>query len=328
MLSNSGHDENNKYNGGVAGDQNGDEWELTGWYSRPWNYMLRYPNRTVANMIATLAKSAALNDNIGYDQNERLTFWEALRKANYDPANITTKCEADCSAGVAAIVKATGYKLGIGELMNVPADMYTGNEKDVLAAAGFKVYSASKYLTSDNYLLPGDILLQPGNHTAINLTTGRLEDNTEGGTYNNVGRGQVWLNQNYGNFLKQTFGEVLVVDGIYGTKSRNAALAVWKDLMNRKYGTSLTPSNPNFGPSCEKVANNALVKYKSTGTFTFICEFLLSAKNYYYGDIDALCGDQLCEAIQKFERDNGLTVDSANPLECACGKEVWKLLFN
>ena len=60
MLSNSGHDENNKYNGGVAGDQNGDEWELTGWYSRPWNYMLRYPNRTVANMIATLAKSAAL----------------------------------------------------------------------------------------------------------------------------------------------------------------------------------------------------------------------------------------------------------------------------
>lgn len=30
MLSNSGHDENNKYNGGVAGDQNGDEWELTG----------------------------------------------------------------------------------------------------------------------------------------------------------------------------------------------------------------------------------------------------------------------------------------------------------
>lgn len=328
MLSNSGHDENNKYTGGAAGDQSGEEWEITGWYSRPWSYMLRYPKRNVADMIATLAKAAALNANIGYDQNERLTFWNALKNANYDPANITVKCEADCSAGVAAIVKATGYKLGIGALMNVPADMYTGNEKEKLAAAGFTVYSASKYLTSDNYLLPGDILLQPNAHTAINLTTGRYEDNTEGGTYNNVGRGQVWMNQNYGTLLRNTFGTTLTVDGIYGSASRAAALCIWKDLMNRKFGTSLTLSNPNFGPSCEAVANNALVKYKSTGTFTFICEFLLSAKGYYFGDIDALCGDQLCEAIQKYERDYGLTVDSSVATECSCGKQVWTSLFN
>lgn len=328
MLSNSGHDENNKYTGGAAGDQTKEEWEIAGWYSRPWTVMLRYPDRKVGQMIATLSKAAALNDNIGYDQNERLTFWEALKKANYDPANITTKCEADCSAGVAAIVKATGYKLGIKSLQNVPYDMYTGNEQDELTSAGFVAYTASKYLNSDNYLLPGDILLKPYSHTAINLTTGKYEDNTEGGTYNNIGRGQLWMNENYGTLIKKTFGALLTVDGIYGSKSRAAALCIWKDLMNRKYGTNLTPSNENFGPSCVSVANNAVVKYKSTGTFTYICEFMMSAKGYYTGDMDALCGDRLCEAIQAFERANGLTVDSTDPLQCACGAQVWNALFN
>lgn len=328
MLSNSGHDENNKYNGGAAGDQTGGEWEIAGWYSRPWKVMLRYPSRRVADMIAKLSKDAALNDNIGYDQDERLTFWEALKKANYDPASITTKCEADCSAGVAAIVKATGYKLGIASLKNVPYDMYTGNERSCLETAGFVAYTDSKYLTSPDYLLPGDILLTPGSHTAINLNTGKYEDNTEGGTYNNVGRGQLWLNENYGTLIKSTFGALLTVDGIYGPKSRAAALCVWKDLMNRKYGTSLTPSNENFGPSCEAVANKALVKYKSTGTFTYICQFMLSAKGYYTGDMDALCGERLCASIQSYEKAMGLTVDSTNALECSCGTQVWKSLFN
>lgn len=328
MLSNSGHDEHDNYSGGAAGDQTTHEWEIAGWYSRPWTVMLRYPSRQVGSMIATLSKAAALNDNIGYDQSQRLTFWEALKKANYDPASISTKCEADCSAGVAAIVKATGYRLGIASLKNVPADMYTGNEREKLEAAGFVAYTDSKYLNSDDYLLPGDILLLPGSHTAINLTTGRKEDNTEGGTYNNVGRGQLWLNENYGTLIKNTFGSLLTVDGIYGSRSRAAALCVWKDLMNRKYGTNLTPSNGNFGPSCETVANNALVKYKSTGTFTYICEFLMSAKGFYTGDMDALCGDRLCEAIQKYEQAYGLTVDSTNPLYCSCGAQVWKSLFN
>lgn len=176
MISNCGHDENNKYSGGKAGDQTGGEWTKRSWYNRPWLCVIRHPDEKVRNLIAKYAKAAAENDKIGYDQNDRLTFWGALKNSKYDPAKITTKCEADCSSGVAAIVKAVGYTLDISDLKNVSEKMYTGNERSGLKKAGFSVYTASKYLTSDKYLLPGDILLYDpdtkSGHTAINLDTG------------------------------------------------------------------------------------------------------------------------------------------------------------
>ena len=44
--------------------------------------------------------------------------------------------------------------------------------RSALKSAGFKVYTSSKYLTSDAYLKPGDILLNDNAHVAINLSTG------------------------------------------------------------------------------------------------------------------------------------------------------------
>ena len=35
MISNCGHDENNRYSGGKAGDQTGTEWRVINWYNRP-----------------------------------------------------------------------------------------------------------------------------------------------------------------------------------------------------------------------------------------------------------------------------------------------------
>ena len=40
-------------------------------------------------------------------------------------------------------------------------------------AAGFQVLTDSKYLTSQNYLMPGDILLNDTNHTATNIGIGK-----------------------------------------------------------------------------------------------------------------------------------------------------------
>ena len=172
MISNCGHDENGKYTGGKAGDQTGDEWAVIKWYSRPWNVVLRYPDINAGKAIAALARAAAENDKIGYCQGHRGTFWAQLQKAGYDPAKITTACEADCSSGVAAIVKAAGHKKGLTSLQNVPATAYTGNLKAVLKKAGFEALTDSKYLQSDKYLLPGDVLLYEGHHTAINLDRG------------------------------------------------------------------------------------------------------------------------------------------------------------
>lgn len=172
MISNCGHDENGRYSGGKAGDQTGTEWQVINWYNRPWKCVLRHPNADVRAMIASMAKAAANNNLVGYDQSQRGTFWEHLKASNYDPAKITIACEADCSSGVAAIVKGAGYRLGIDKLKNVSTACYTGNLRTALKAAGFKVLTESKYLTSDAYLLAGDILLNDGAHTATNLTDG------------------------------------------------------------------------------------------------------------------------------------------------------------
>lgn len=169
MISNCGHDENGAYAGGKAGDQSGTEWYLREWYSKPWDCVIRYPSQRVRDTIAELATEAAKNDLIGYDQNERLTFWEHLKASNYYPKDITEKCEADCSSGVAAIVKATGYILGIPALQNVSIDCYTGNLKDALWSAGFEVLTDSMYTSSEEHLQNGDILLSIGHHTCIEI---------------------------------------------------------------------------------------------------------------------------------------------------------------
>ncbi len=174
MISNCGHDEYGKYRGGQAGDQTGGEWCVRAWYNRPWDVVLRFPNSAVQNLIAEMARAAAKNDAIGYDQGQRESFWVQLRNCSYDPAKIVTPCEADCSSGVAAIVKGAGYRLGIASLQAVPVSAYTGNLKSVLVNAGFNAYTDSKYRTSDKYLLPGDILLNEKYHVCINLDKGSL----------------------------------------------------------------------------------------------------------------------------------------------------------
>lgn len=182
MISNCGHDENGRYSGGKAGDQTGTEWQIIPWYNRPWNVVLRFENQQVAQMIADIARAAAKNNLIGYDQNQRTTYWQHLKASNYDPAQITIACEADCSSGVAANVKAVGYRLGIQTLKNVSVDAYTGNLRAVLKRAGAIELTASKYLTSDKYLRPGDVLLYEGHHTATNLDMG---SNASWGTSDN-----------------------------------------------------------------------------------------------------------------------------------------------
>lgn len=171
-ISNCGHDERNKYSGGAAGDQTCTEWYVRSWWNCGWNVILRHPDAKVRNLIADMARKAAENDLIGYDQSQRNTFWQHLKASNYDPAQITIACEADCSSGVAAIVKGAGYRLGDTRMQNVSTDIYTGNERVALQNAGFTALYDSKYLTSDAYLLAGDILLNERSHTAINLTNG------------------------------------------------------------------------------------------------------------------------------------------------------------
>ena len=264
-ISNSGKDERGQYKAGKAGDQTGEEWMIRDWYDKNWIAILRYPDSEVREMIASYAEKAAANDHIGYDQLERLTFWKELQNSDYDPANITNDCESDCSAGVAAIVKAVGYKLGIDKLKNVPETTYTGNEKTNLKNAGFEVLTDSKYLKSDNELIRGDILLyhkrtknSETGHTAIYLS----------------GSAEI---QNGGKSVDELAQEVIA--GKWGNgddrKNRLTDAGYSYDEVQKRVNEMLKESSPAPAPSSSKykvTAKSGLRIRKGPGTnYDILC---------------------------------------------------------
>ena len=98
-----------------------------------------------------------------------------MKKANYDPSKITTACEADCSSGVLAIVKAalilTGHQKWADRISIYGT---TRTMRGIICACGakVKVFSDASHTGGTQYLLPGDILLNTNYHTAINLGYG------------------------------------------------------------------------------------------------------------------------------------------------------------
>lgn len=175
-IGHAGSDERGKYHGGAAGDQNGREVSMRDWYNRPWNVVVRPKRQAVAAGIVRSCVAAVKNDNIGYDQYQRTTLYDKAKEAGWNLSKITTRCETDCSALVAVCVNAAGIK--------VSKDIYTGNMVKALLATGeFILLTDSKYLTSDEYLQAGDILVYEGHHTAMVLQYGFGVDYRKGWNY-------------------------------------------------------------------------------------------------------------------------------------------------
>ena len=250
-ISNSGSDENKSYSGGKAGDQTGHEWELKKWYNRPWTHVFRYEKDSrVGQTLAELGIKAALNDKIGYDQYQRGTYWTQLKAANYDPSAITVACEEDCSAGVAANVKAAGYILGIAALQNVSSGMSSRNTVEQLRNAGFTVMTASKYLTSGKYLLPGDILLYANHHVATNITKGSAAVEVQA-TGTTAGTIITYVGKGIGTAVaKETMnirsGSSTNYD-IIGSVNKGNSVEVLEILSNGWYKVVLTSSTTGYG---------------------------------------------------------------------------------
>lgn len=310
-ISNSGHDERGKYSGGKAGDQTGTEWAIINWYSRPWNVVLRYPDRKVGNMIATLAIYAAQNNLIGYNQNDRTSYWEHLKNSNFDPRQITIACNDDCSAGVSANVKATGYILGIDALKNVSADNYTGSLRKALTIAGFISLTGSEYLDGYDYLLPGDILLYERHHTATNLGVGKYAASSTNGSNNysllkvgSTGTAVKTLQNNL-NTLGYNCG---TTDGIFGTNTKNAVKAFQKNQNIEVDGIvgSVTAARISAALANE---NDGLLKYGSRGDAVRNIQSSLNAIGYNAGSTDGIFGRNTESAVKNFQKTYGLEVD-------------------
>ena len=110
--------------GGKAGDQTGNEVRIMPFPGDKRIFsVFRHSDPKVARTIAYYLGDAASNEYIGYDQPDRDSFDIEVAKVNYEPMNLTTPCNTDCSAFVSTGIKFAFMKAGINKkvsLMDTP----------------------------------------------------------------------------------------------------------------------------------------------------------------------------------------------------------------
>lgn len=147
-----------------AGDQTGKEVCIRSWYSKPWDIMLRYPDKTIAAKAAAAAVKLANSNLVGYDQSERNTLYNALKKYKFNVDKYIKsgkKTETDCSAFVYAVFAC--FIPNMRSDINAPV---TSTMRSLYSKWGFVVHTGSEYLSGNN-LKNGDIVVNENSHTAI-----------------------------------------------------------------------------------------------------------------------------------------------------------------
>ncbi len=155
---------------GAAGDQTGKEVCTRSWYSKPWGFMLRYPDASIAQKAAVIAQKLANSNLVGYDQNQRNTLYTKLAAYGWDVDKYIAsgvKSETDCSAFVYACYCC--LIPGMRSTTNAPT---TSTMKTKFKAFGFTVYTSTDYRSTDANLMIGDVLVKAGSHTVMAITNG------------------------------------------------------------------------------------------------------------------------------------------------------------
>lgn len=158
--------ENGKANGGKAGDQTSKEVSTQKWYkhTKVWR-VFRAKDESIAEKIANDMQWACDNNNIGYDQGQRLTLYNVAKDVGFNCSKVTKKCETDCSALVRVCCAYAGVML---------PNFRTPTEPKALLESGFFTEMiGKKYSDRSDYLKRGDILVtSKQGHTVVVLTNG------------------------------------------------------------------------------------------------------------------------------------------------------------
>lgn len=158
-------DENRKARGGAAGDQTGKEVCTRTWYSKPWDMVLRCPDASIAENAREIAIKLANSNLVGYDQCNRNSLYQELKKNNWDvDAYIASgvKTESDCSSFVYAV-----YACLMPEMRSDANAPTTSVSKNFYKKYGFTVFTDDKYTKSAANLQRGDLINKASGHIVM-----------------------------------------------------------------------------------------------------------------------------------------------------------------
>lgn len=291
IIGHASRDENKKYSGGKSGDQDKFEVCTRSYYlhSKGW-YLLRPKSVTHANAIAEAMLRACNNNNIGYDQYNRLGI------IKYGTSS-TVKTECDCSSLVRQCVKeGTGVDAG---------NFTTGNEKNMLLATG--LFENVISVKSSTVLYTGDILVtKTKGHTAI-IVSGKSRTNPPVSNDTNSPTNIVALGQQHANNFVQAG---ITTDGIRGTNTKKASIKVLQHALNCDYSSNLVVDGV-WGTKSKKALGNHYVKRGEKQFLVTALEILLMLKGYDPKGVECpgIFGGGLERTVKRYQSDNGLIAD-------------------
>ena len=328
-------DENGNARGGKAGDQkqNGTpdykgEISRQEWYKhkKGW-YVFRAKDPAAREQIALNTEEASDNPHAGYDQGQNRTLLAEAKKVGLIVKNVVEDSETDCGQLQRIGILRAGIDI---------SDFYTANMKEAIEATGkFYVFTDAAHCNYSTRLIRGDILCtRTKGHTVCVLTDGTRAaeerakyDGAPGPEPAPAERTcadavkdlQNFLNGNY----EKIIGKKLKTDGVYGAKTRAAAVAVWKYMANKYYNAGLTVGNENFLQSSRlesaKMTDAEVAKHPTLG---IIIQGVLAGKGYYTAKLDGICGAKTKTAIKKLQKAGKIPEDgSMDP-------DTWFMLFN
>lgn len=165
----------------TPGDQSGAEVRTQAWYlhSSGWHFVARFKDRAKAARAAKFCRAACANPHIGYGCGDRNTLRPLAKATNWDASKISQDCNCDCTSFASVCAEAGGVDMsGAYSGGNAP---YSENIRQKLAATGeFEILVDEKYLTSDQHLMCGDIVVNEPVSTGHAIMV--LEDGPLAGT--------------------------------------------------------------------------------------------------------------------------------------------------
>lgn len=155
------------YTNQFPGNQSGRELNISAWYNRPWDMVIRAIDPGLGAAIAAVATILVGCTQIGYDQINRTTLWDQCERIGWNIARISEigPCECDCSSLVAVVLRFCGV------VINKHATTYS-LEKDLQGTGRFIILRDDEHTKSADNLHTGDILLNTQHHVAIAIENG------------------------------------------------------------------------------------------------------------------------------------------------------------